>query len=135
MNPASEDIKDIMVDAGIGVFAAETGWGIFIAEEPTKPDQTITVIDTSGTEPDFGVDIRNPSIQILVRGKKLDGFLLAYSKAEEVFDLLNEYTNQIWSGARYIGIWAEADILFVGFDDNKRPQFSLNFRIQRSPTT
>ena len=52
---AAIDIKDIITAdtnpftgeaQNIGKFAAKMGWGVFVAQEPESPDNTITIYDS-----------------------------------------------------------------------------------------
>ena len=133
MNPPSEDIKDLLVSAGIGTFAASSGWGIYIAEEPESPDTTITLYDTQGEAPDPAWLIDYPRFMVRVRGEE-DSYLATYAKALAVRDELNGIAPQTVNSTPYVGIWAMTDVTFVEFDDNRRPVFTVNFRIVREPS-
>lgn len=128
MNPPSIDIKDILEAAGIGTY----GTDLFVSTIPERPDAAVGIIDTAGLSPlpvDYIYD--RPSVQIIVRGTA-NGYLAAYSKAESIKRALHALYNETWNGTRYIVILAETDILWIGPDERNRPQFSLNFSINRA---
>lgn len=129
MNPASEDIKDMLEDSGSGTgltFATD----LFIAQMPSSPDKCVCVYDTAGESPGYN-DYYKLGIQIVVRGDK-EAYLDAYDLANTIQVYLHEKNNETWNSTRYIGVWGEGDILFMGWDDNQRPMFSINFRVHRS---
>jgi len=139
MNPASEDIKDILIDSSVGVadgFAVSSGWSVYISTIPddaNTPDTCIGIFDTGGADPDnyLGGYIDRPSVQVRIRGAKF-GYQAAWDKAKEVVDALHRRAGETWNGTRYVQILLRGGILFVGYDDLNRPIISLNFDIMRS---
>lgn len=129
MNPPSEDIKDILEEtSSLGLtFATD----LFISEMPDSPDECVCVYDTGGEAawPDYTYE--KPTVQVRVRGEK-GQYRSAHLLAQGIRDTLNGTANDTRNGARYIGIWDVSDVLFVGYDDNRRPLLTLNFRIQRT---
>ena len=101
MNPASVDIKDLLVAEALGVYAATTGWGIFVSSQPTAPDTTITVYDlpsrTAGVL-DKTSKIRYDNIEIRVRGT---AYTTAWAKAIAVMDFLEPLYNFTQGGSKY----------------------------------
>ena len=94
--PPSEILKDILVARNAGKFAqiAEgTDWGIFTAEEPAEPTNTITIYDgleptrsaTQGAEEEDG---EQWTPQTRVRGTS---YLETYRKAKEISNILNKF--------------------------------------------
>lgn len=130
MNPPSEDIKDILVDQSIGTFKATTGWSIQISKMPDSPDTCVGVFDQPGLEPETKFRYDRPGVQVLIRGAKM-GYVAAYAKAEDVKEALHGRDNEAWNGTRYLQILAESDPIPMGYDDNNRPLFSVNFLIHR----
>jgi len=131
MNPPSQDIKDIMVaTSSLGLtFATD----LFISEMPQTPDECVCVYDTGGDDPGTEFTYERPTLQVRVRGAR-GGYLNAHGLAQEIRDVLNGQHNYTINGARYIGIWAVGDIIFVGYDDNHRPELTVNFRLHRTNT-
>ena len=96
MNPATA-VKDLLVSAGVGTFAASTGWGIYVNEMPTSPDTVIAVMDTPGGTPNPKYALDFPSVQCLVRGSPNGGQALQ-TKAIEIKDALLGITSQDLNG-------------------------------------
>lgn len=131
-NAPSEDLKDLLVSAGAGTFAATSGWGIYLGSEPTEPHQVLTLYDTSGGEPNPKFLLDQPHVQVRVRGNPNDqpG---TYTKAREVLDTLLGLPRQSVNGTVYVGIWALNDPFLLEYDDNRRPVYTVNFRMWREP--
>lgn len=131
-NSPAEGIKDLLVTASIGTFAATTGWGIFIAREPLKPDQAITVYDTGGLAPDPKWLLDYPSVQIRIRGNKGD-YQGTFIKAKQCKDVVLGCPSLDLNGDRWVSIVGLGDLISLGHDDNERPQFTTNFRLIIQP--
>lgn len=127
MNPTSVDIKDLLVQAGVGVFSTD----LFIGREPAQPSNCITVYDTGGgaQNPRFAIDEAN----IQVRARNI-GYTDGYGKLEQVKKALEGLPQTTVNNATYIGIWASTNIAFLKYDEQERAMFSINFRVQRQPT-
>lgn len=130
MNPPSQDIKDILVTAGIGTFAATSGWAIYVARQPDQPDTTITLYDTGGTPLEGLCDqeIDNFTFQVKVRA---NGYQAAYAKFQEIEEELNGTKNhEVVVGAdtiRYQGIWRLQPAEFLRFDEEDRAELVQNY--------
>jgi hypothetical protein len=130
MNPPSEDIKDMLVASAAGT-GLTFGTDIHISHMPDTPDLCVAVYDTGGEPPEPHLVYNKPTAQVRVRGDR-GGYEAAWSLAETIRDALNGVNNEVWNSTRYIGIWATGDILFIHYDDSKRPVLSVNFRIHRT---
>lgn len=126
MNPATEDIKDMLVAEGLGTFQTD----LFIADFPDAPDSCTVVSLAPGGEPGLWYEWQRPGIQILVRGSA-NTYTTANSKIDEIAAFLHGYQNTI-NSARYALIQQQGDVLYIGKDESTRPIFSANFRIQRT---
>lgn len=124
--------KDLLVTAGVGSFAASTGWGIYISKEPTSPNTTITIFNTAGRPPNPKWLLDYPGLNIRIRGDK-GGYSNAEDKAKEVKDVLLGLDSQDINGDRWVSVTMPGDIAFIGYDENERPMFSLNFRLIIEP--
>lgn len=128
MNAPSEDIKDILVTAGIGVF----GTDLFIGREPTQPNDCITIYDTGGGEP-------NPKwlqdeVTIQIRSRAED-YQTAYTNIYNARDKLLGRPAEVVNTTNYIGFWATTDIMAIEKDKKERSILVVNFRIVREPAT
>lgn len=134
MSAPSTDIRDMLITAGVGTAAAVSGWGVYVAEEPASPDTVVTVYDTGGQDSEPNILLDYPSVMVRVRGAPGD-YAAAWSKAQAVKDALLGKSAATVNSTRYVGIWIRGDINYLGRDDNRRPQFSLNFATAREPAS
>ena len=134
MQTPSEMIRGILVTEGIGVFAATSGWGIFISKEPLVPDTTITVYDTGGISANPAYLLDFPTIQVRIRGNTGE-YLEAYQKIRQVKDTLLGISSQVLNGDTLRSITCLGDIFSLGYDENSRPLLTLNFSLIMEPQT
>jgi len=126
--------KDLLVAAGVGVFAATSGWGIFIGKEPTAPHTIITAYNSGGTNPNPKFLLDFPSLQVRVRGAP-NGYVAAEAKAKDVKNALLGLVSQDLNGDRWVSVTMAGDITPLGNDQQNRPMFSLNFNLIIEPAT
>jgi hypothetical protein len=136
VNVTSVDIKDKLVAASLGTFAAETGWCISIGAEPESPDTAITVYDTGGGGGDSYLDesvapVRHPSFQVRVRSLS---YTDASAKMEAIITALLALGPWTAGGARYGGVWLSSDTLSLGQDAHRRHRLICNFRTLKQKT-
>ena len=132
MNAPAHDVKDLLVDASIGLtFATD----LFCFTMPETPDACVCVRGGIGDDPDH-TDLKysRPGVQVIVRGTK-GGDRDAWSTAEDIKDVLDGMSNETINSARYICIWMTGDVLEAGPDETGRPLLSLNFRVHRTPAS
>lgn len=129
MNASSEDIKDLLeATSFLGLTFTDN---LFVSEMPSSPDACVVVYDTGGNDAEAGYTYDRPSVQIRVRGAK-GGYKDAYALTLLIKNELHGTAGYETNATRYVGIWAEGDILALGYDDNHRPLFSINFRTHRT---
>jgi len=136
-NAPSQDLKDILVTAGLGTFAhgtEDSTWGIYISKEPDEPNKIITLYDKGGSSPNPKWILDEPTVRIRVRGAKM-GYQDAWTKIEAVKDALLGITPQTVNGTYYTGILMIGDITFIHYDDNNRPIFTSTWQVIREPAT
>ena len=126
MNPASIDVKDLLVTEGIGTF----GENLFVGKEPAQPNECITIYDTTAGEQNPKLAIDEVSIQVRVRSANYMG---GYSRANSVKISLEGRSPITLNTTNYIAFWATS-ISFVHYDENDRAIFTINFRITRLPS-
>ena len=133
--PAYEEgIKDLLVAAGVGVFSAQSGWGIFIGSEPSAPDTTITIREFAGPGPMPKWRVDFPAIQTMIRGAP-GGYQAAKVKAQQVLDELHSLPSQTLNGDRWNSVIATSGPAYNGDDQKNRPKFSVNFKLILEPAT
>lgn len=130
MNAPSKDIAGIL--AATSSVALTAGTDLFTNIMPETPDACVSVYDSGGDPPEPSFTYKYPTVQVRIRGDKGDQSP-AYAQAEACQDALNGTENYTINSTRYIGIWGVGDIMFIGYDDNNRPIFTVNFRIHRTP--
>jgi len=130
MNPASQDIKDILeADSSLGLTFADN---LYIGREPETPDNTVTIFDTPGDPPDFTynntVKYYRPAIQIRVRNNNYQN---GWSLIDEIKLSLHGRINEVWNGTKYTQIRCFMEPMLLDWDENNRVRFVTTFNIQR----
>lgn len=129
MNATSADIMTILANSASGLVK---GTNLFAGKEPDSPHRCVTVYDRPGNTPDAGGNIiKNPGIMVKIRGNK-NAYTNGYALAEIVFNQLHAYKNTTVGGTDYLLVWAIGDINFISYDENSRPQWTINFRVKRT---
>ena len=142
MQPASEDLKNKLVTAGIGTFAGtnEAQWNIFIMQEPDKPCQTITIYDTGGPAEENCQDRSKASLctctlQVRVRGKT---YLSVYDKIRRIHDAIIGFGGFVVDGedsadydVRYWGFFSRSESMFLEKNENSQFIFVENYEATR----
>jgi len=123
-----DDIGDKLVaDA---VVNGATGWTLYKSYQPDSADQTVTLLETGGEEPDQtqGIAYTFPTFQARVRGAELQ-YDVARTKIQEVFDSLNNSTI-----AGYVYVFAsESGPIPLRYDTaDERPEIVWNFRTMKA---
>lgn len=127
-------IKDLLETAGVGVFAALSGWSIAISKEPQQPDTVVTVYNTGGPPPNPRYLLDFPNVQVRVRGGK-GGYEAAQAKAQACKDALLGIPSQVLNGDNWNGITMQSDVMLIGYDETNRPIFTMNFSLIIEPAT
>jgi len=130
MNPASEDIKDIIdADSALGLaFATD----LFIGNEPGSPKNVVTIFDTPGFPPQLNLDKDEeylyPSIQIQVRNTN---YSTGWTLINDIKDFLHGRSHQTINATVYEVIICSGEPFLLDFDENDNARFVANFDIQR----
>jgi hypothetical protein len=131
MNASSIDIKDwLETNSGLGLLFAQN---LFIAREPSTPDNTVTIYDTPGSPDKHDMEgdsiICENSIQIRIRNKSYQtGWVLA----EAIRDVLSPISNTTINSTKYLSIFHQNGPFVLEWDDNNRVILIMNFNIERS---
>ena len=133
INPL-EHLADLLVAAGVGARASQSGWGIFAGKAPLTPNSVITLYNTGGLVPNPKWLLDYPSIQAIVRGNP-NGGAATYDKARETRDTLLGCKSQTINGERLVAVNMISDIATLGFDDNDREMYSVNFSLIVEPAS
>ena len=132
--PIEEGISQRLVANTVGVFESETVgvWGIYIGKTPMRPDTTITITQFGGLPPDPKFLLDYPSIQVRVRGDK-GKYRDTRLKTKDIKDVLLGCVSQTVNDDRWVSVTMETDPVFLGYDENERPEFVLNFNMIVEP--
>jgi hypothetical protein len=130
MNSPSDDIKDILEAAGLGL-TFQTN--LFVGTLPAQAqDNCVVVYDTPGWEPDltFNPDEKydKPSIQVLVRNRD---YRQAYDLVNDIKTELHGLGHEVWNGTTYELVRCSQEPFPLGHDEKNRVRFVCNFDIQR----
>jgi hypothetical protein len=128
MESVSEDVR-IILD-GESALGLTFQTNLFVGEQPKSPDECVTVFDTGPTQEDNPTyTLEYPKVMIKVRGAR-DAYLASYNLLDSIRTFLNGYSTTV-GGTRYLSFWVMSH-LWLGYDENRRPQWSLNLRTQRT---
>src|ERR1700704_2864768 len=128
-DPAS-CVKDHLHNLGVD----SAGWFLSVGGLPTLPDTVVLVNRTGGESPFPHLLLNQPSVQVMVRGKK-SGYVAAELKVAEVVDQLLGMSPVTLQGDRYRSCVQIGETTYLGQDDNTRDLFSANFRFIVEPAT
>ena len=130
MSSPAHDIALELDDEGFGAFAADSGWSISAAQEPSEPPTTITVFDTASESIYEDLDFTQARFQVRVRGPSYPD---AYAKQQAMRSFLVKEINFTRSGFLYMGIDMLGQIEMIGRDDDNRYVLVANYRLYRKP--
>lgn len=131
MTAPSIGVKDLLVTAGVGVFAPTTGtWQIYISKMPDKQDRVITLYDSGGLAPWPRSLLDFPNVSVNVRGQD---YADAYDKMKAIKDALLGLPPQIINGDSWSAVTQVGEMAFAGYDEKDRPLFSATFRLFIEP--
>lgn len=130
MNAPSEDIKNLLLTAGLGLSFADN---LHIGKQPMQPSDCVTLMDTGG-EPTsdlckFVIDEK--ILQIKVRGVD---YTSTWNLAKSVADFLDNTTNYIVTGppqVTYLILKVMNGPEHIDYDSKDRVQFIINLIIKR----
>lgn len=134
MRPPSRDIAAMLEDEYGYVF----GTDIFVARQPSEPDEVVTVYDTPGSSPALTLggrsdsDYSYPSVQVRLR-TPAPSYPDGYQALENIKEALHGRQGEVRQGVKYELIAASSDVAQLDYDDNNRAQLVLNFALQRTP--
>jgi len=134
MASPSEHLKNILVTAGIGAFGGVLPWAIYISKMPDTPDACITLYDSGGETPNPAWLLDFPSVQVRLRAGEND-YQALYQKVKDIVDALLGYPSTDVSDGRLVSIRMDGGPAFLGYEEKKRPQFSINWTLIFEPNT
>ncbi len=122
-----DDIGSYLQTQGIGTL----GTDLFYEKFEPSIQNSVILITQAGPGPSTTLGntmiLRKPELGVRVRNQDDS---TAYTKAESIFNLLNDTYNTTIGNTRFKRINAVADPFFVGFDKNENFMYSINFSIR-----
>ena len=132
MNAPSKDVVALLnAESSLGLSSpTNLDYGIM----PDTPDAFVTVYDGPGFSPRHTIDdanaIERPGVQVLVRGDPGD-YNGAYALARAIKLYLHGLRATITGGTLIVS-WVGGEIMFIDWDDRRRPRLSVNFNLSRT---
>lgn len=125
MTTPAHDVAKYLASLGIGTWAGANTWAIYAFQEPTEPENVITVYDTGGAGPDTDeMDWQRPTFQVRVRCKVYrDG----YAKHLAIRNALLLTSPITMLTSVFIGINMTSDIVSLGKLDNNLFALTANY--------
>ncbi len=137
MTSPAMHMMDLLVTKGFKLAATFPGdklsYIIYYGKLPSNPDRCIVLYDAGGLAPNPRWLLDYPSVQMRVRGgpnDQRDAYAMAVKARNailgiESFDAPN--------GDRIVHVNGIGDVALTGWDDEKRPEFTTNFRLITEP--
>lgn len=125
MSSSAIDIRNLLIET----FGISTP--IFVGEEPSKPDEVITIFDvSSGEPPNPKWLIDEPEIQIRFRSNSYES---AYNGMLNIRDILLGIDPFAQGQHMYVSIQSKHDVISMGRQNNHSTIMFCAFRIVREP--
>ena len=130
MNLTSE-MAQYLDNQGLGTFDEFSSSGdIYIMTMPSTPDDILCLYQRGGLTADGKLGYDNPNIQIMVRGVNV---LTTQQRAQNVYNALQGFHARsfVANGIHIVNcIASQSAPNFLGKDENRRFEFSLNFILE-----
>jgi hypothetical protein len=133
LNSPAKDIASIL--NGVSSLALTLSTDLFHARMPEGAtfQNVVGVFDNGGGGPLLAMertysDYYYPSVSVRVRNTDYD---TGYVQAFDIMNYLHGQSGIVESGTLYTLIRAENDPQLLGYDENDRPVFVINFEVQR----
>lgn len=119
----------LLDEQGVGVFEPDDDDGtLFLEKLPQSPDAAIGIFSTGGYEASGTHGYDRPVTQVRIRGEK-HGVTGALAKARAVYAALQGLHSTTLPDGTYVvsckGL--QSGPVSIGFDDNDRPEYTINF--------
>lgn len=134
MNPPSKDIAKWLSEetppySGLGTFAGDEPFSLYVAVEPAEPNDVVTIYDTGGSGPDTdALDISNITFQVRVR-------CVTYSEGHSIHEIIRDMllTNEpVCETSTFVGVAMTTDVIAIGRDENNRHLLTANYSAIRN---
>jgi len=130
MNSAAKDFVTLLANASSLGLVFKTN--LFVGKEPTTPNDTVTLFDGVSSAPQLtltkGEDYFYDAVQIRIRNMDYN---TGYALAKGIMGVLHGLGQQTVNNTLYSVIYCSNGPAPLGWDDNGRIIFVLNFEVQR----
>ena len=133
MSDVALDMATYLQTQGVGTLATDIFYDQMPEETVLPVDgAALAVIESGGSDPEVNADRKhfNPSIQVIVKGKQ-NSNTEAKAMLAVIVDELTDPLNLVVGGTTYYGTAQVGGNNWLGYDDNDRPEWSLNFQLRR----
>lgn len=103
-------------------------WLVRVGTLLETPANMVALYDTGGFSPNPAFLVDTVTVQARIRGD-IDGYASAFTKAQEVKDALLGIDPVRVDDVVVDAITQMGDIIFIGQDSARRPEFTINFRV------
>lgn len=146
MNAPSMDIKDILayvapLDSSgfdsssadpVNEFGLVFATNLFVTKEPATPDDTVTIFDAVGWQPQLTMNKEEvyeyPVVQIRVRSRS---YLTGWTLLDKIVRRLHGITQETWNETLYSMVRCSRVPMLLDWDENSRIRLIASFEIQR----
>ena len=125
-----DEIAGHLVTNSVGGLPGSTeAWIITYRDLHSTTDQNIAVVQTGGLQQENinDADIDRPSFQLLFRAGKNSSTGLE-AKVDSTIAVLDKQTVAL-SNKNYVDIQKSGDTQWLGYDENNRPLYSVNWQV------
>ena len=118
-------------------YVGEVGKSIFANARPSTPDKIVSFTQTPGIAPSLtmgggGTVVRNPSVQMVLRGGVREPFADVYGRIVALHETIEEMVDVTLNGTRYIAVSPIDEPVLIERDDQKRLLFATNYNLNIS---
>lgn len=122
-----------------GLAGGSTDWPIVERRvHDLNGDRLVILTEDGGIQPETPADPgsqgdaawRRPQVQVRVRGEPWQGPPVE-EKAQEIWDAVHGLNGVTMGDVEYIGLRCLSDPIFIGFDDNGRPEITFSVQMTR----
>jgi hypothetical protein len=128
------DVQSYLAD--VSLVDGSTGWpSVRRRVNDQMGDALVVITEDGGLEPETpsetgigSATFREPAVQVRVRAGAWDGDA-AYAQSQAIFDVLHGARNVTMGSTFYHRVKAQtASPVFIGYDEQGRPEFTTSFR-------
>lgn len=128
-----EELGQLVAELGLGTYGLDGT--VYLNSLPASPDRCMAIARYPGPESDSKNPWDEINVQVRIRGSA-DDVTTAEADAQDVYDALHGLGMRPLAGGTWLQlmIGAQGGPIWMGRDQNERPNWAVNFRcdVQRS---